>query len=43
MAKIVDEMLQNAKVINVNGSQVYYVNVDTNDGEIPEECWEDWD
>lgn len=43
MTKIVDEMLQNAKVINVNGSQVYYVNVDTNDGEIPEECWEDWD
>lgn len=43
MTKMVDEMLQNAKVINVNGSQVYYVNVDTNDGEIPEECWEDWD
>ena len=32
-----------AKAINVNGSQVYYINVDTNGGEIPEDCWEDWD
>lgn len=30
-----DELFQVAKVIRVNGSQVYYVNVDTNDGEIP--------
>lgn len=38
-----DKLFKVAKVINVNGSQVYYVNVDTNDGEIPEECWVDWD
>ena len=38
-----DELFKVAKVINVNGSQVYYINVDTNGGEIPDECWADWD
>jgi len=40
---MIEELLKIAKVINVDGSQVYYVNVDTDEGEIPEECFQDWD
>lgn len=40
---MIEELLKVATVIYVNGSKVYYVNVDTNGGEVPEECWEDWD
>lgn len=34
--------LSNAKLLTVNKAIVYYVNVDTNDGEIPDDCWDDW-
>lgn len=30
-----DELFKVAKVINVNGSQVYYINVDTNGAKSP--------
>ena len=34
--------LTNAKLLTVNNTIVYYVNVDTNEGEIPDDCWDDW-
>lgn len=34
--------LTNAKLLTVNNAIVYYVNVDTNEGEIPYDCWDDW-
>lgn len=37
------EQLEQATKITINGAIVYYINVDTHDGEIPDECWEDWD
>ena len=34
--------LTNAKFLTVNNAIMYYVNVDTNEVEIPDDCWDDW-